>query len=97
MADERPRDQVLDELTDVPLHLVRLADVLGVEPRADAGARIARNERFPSPGPAGAPDRSAQAAVPNRHPGTTWPVRHNAAGQRRRNELAIGSCGPSSW
>lgn len=51
MSDEPLRNDVLDELADVLLYLVRLADVLGVDLLAAGNAKIDRNERrFPPPG-----------------------------------------------
>ncbi|PRX47887.1 NTP pyrophosphatase (non-canonical NTP hydrolase) [Prauserella shujinwangii] len=46
------RAEVLDEIADVTLYLLRLADVLGVDLLAAADAKIDRNEhRFPVPRP----------------------------------------------
>ena len=51
-APER-RDRIGDEIADVLIYLLRLADVLGVDPEAAALAKLARNEeRFPVAGPA---------------------------------------------
>jgi NTP pyrophosphatase (non-canonical NTP hydrolase) len=48
MADPAVADAVRDELADVLLYLVRLADVLGVDLVAAGHAKIDRNEhRFP--------------------------------------------------
>ncbi|TQJ04088.1 NTP pyrophosphatase (non-canonical NTP hydrolase) [Amycolatopsis cihanbeyliensis] len=53
LEDPELRPEVLDELADVAIYLVRLADVLGVDLMDAARAKIARNEsRFP-PGSAG--------------------------------------------
>ena len=47
-AEPASRAKVEDEIADVLLYLVRLADVLGVDPIAAADAKIGRNEgRFP--------------------------------------------------
>lgn len=60
MADEQLRGEVLDELADVLLYLVRLADVLGVDLLAAGNAKIDRNERrFPAPGAAAPRNGSA--------------------------------------
>ena len=49
MRDPERRADVLDELADVTIYLVRLADVLGVDLLAAADAKIDRNEdRFPA-------------------------------------------------
>lgn len=46
------RERIGDELADVFIYLVRLADVLGVDLGAAAQAKLARNsERFPTQGP----------------------------------------------
>ena len=48
-ADDRLRDRLGDELADVLLYLVRLADVAGVDLGEVALAKLARNEeRFPA-------------------------------------------------
>jgi NTP pyrophosphatase (non-canonical NTP hydrolase) len=48
MADEKRAAAVRDELADVLLYLVQLADSVGVDLGAAAAAKIARNEaRFP--------------------------------------------------
>ncbi|WP_424183737.1 nucleotide pyrophosphohydrolase [Actinokineospora sp. G85] len=48
MDDPDQHPKVLDEMADVLLYLVRLADVLGVDLLAAANAKIDRNEtRFP--------------------------------------------------
>ncbi len=48
MDDPELAPKVLDELADVAIYLVRLADVLGVDLLDAARAKIARNEsRFP--------------------------------------------------
>lgn len=48
MASDRA-DDVTDELADVLIYLVRLADVLGVDPVQAAMAKVERNEhRFPT-------------------------------------------------
>jgi NTP pyrophosphatase (non-canonical NTP hydrolase) len=49
-ADDSLRDRLGDELADVLLYLVRLADVAGVDLQAVALAKLGRNEgRFPVP------------------------------------------------
>lgn len=49
MADKELSANVLDEMADVLIYLVRLADVLGVDLLAAAEAKIERNEtRFPA-------------------------------------------------
>ena len=49
MATDRA-DDVRDELADVAIYLVRLADILGVDLAEVAHAKTLRNEdRFPSP------------------------------------------------
>lgn len=51
VADERLRERLGEELADVLLYLVRLADVAGVDLGAEALAKLARNEtRFPVDG-----------------------------------------------
>ncbi|GGS18096.1 nucleotide pyrophosphohydrolase [Actinokineospora fastidiosa] len=51
-ADPDLRARIDDELADVLLYLVRLADVLGADLLAAANAKIDRNEhRFPKPAP----------------------------------------------
>ncbi|MGW5050768.1 nucleotide pyrophosphohydrolase [Actinokineospora sp. NPDC004072] len=51
-ADPVLRARIDDELADVLLYLVRLADVLGADLLAAANAKIDRNEhRFPAPAP----------------------------------------------
>lgn len=59
VPDERLRGRLGEELGDVLLYLVRLADVAGVDLGAEAAAKLARNEtRFPVDGFRGvAPDR----------------------------------------
>lgn len=50
-ADPELKANVLDEIADVTLYLVRLADVLGVDLLEAAHAKIERNEsRFPRKG-----------------------------------------------
>ncbi|MBY5162083.1 nucleotide pyrophosphohydrolase [Nitriliruptoria bacterium AS10] len=50
MDDPAKADAVRDELADVAIYLVRLADILGVDLAAAAHAKIDRNdERFPAP------------------------------------------------
>ncbi|QFU85409.1 nucleotide pyrophosphohydrolase [Amycolatopsis sp. YIM 10] len=47
-SDPELEANVLDEIADVTLYLVRLADVLGIDLYAAAAAKIERNEvRFP--------------------------------------------------
>lgn len=49
LSDTQVDADVRDELADVTLYLVRLADILGVDLLAEAMAKIDRNEiRFPS-------------------------------------------------
>jgi NTP pyrophosphatase (non-canonical NTP hydrolase) len=49
MADDESAAAVTDELADVMIYLVRLADVLGVDLADAAKAKIERNEdRFPA-------------------------------------------------
>jgi dCTP diphosphatase len=57
--DARLRERLADELADVLLYLVRLADVAGVDLGAAAAAKLTRNEsRFPADRHRGvAPDR----------------------------------------
>ncbi|TYP90799.1 nucleotide pyrophosphohydrolase [Blastococcus xanthinilyticus] len=57
--DARLRERLGDELADVLLYLVRLADVVGVDLGAEATKKLATNEsRFPVDGHRGvAPDR----------------------------------------
>jgi NTP pyrophosphatase (non-canonical NTP hydrolase) len=51
-ADPDTRARIDDELADVLLYLVRLADVLGADLLTAANAKIDRNEhRFPKPHP----------------------------------------------
>lgn len=51
-ADPELRARIDDELADVLLYLVRLADVLGADLLAAADAKVDRNEhRFPRPAP----------------------------------------------
>ncbi|HEV2779547.1 MAG TPA: nucleotide pyrophosphohydrolase [Actinophytocola sp.] len=51
MTEPSQAERVEDELADVLIYLVRLADVLGVDLAAAALAKIRRNEsRFPVPG-----------------------------------------------
>lgn len=51
-ATPERRERIGDELADVFIYLVRLADVLGVDLGAAAEAKLARNhERFPTTGP----------------------------------------------
>ena len=46
-------DRIGGEIADVLIYLLRLADVLGVDPEAAVLAKLARNEeRFPVAGPA---------------------------------------------
>lgn len=48
IPDDRLKDRLGDELADVLLYLVRLADVVGVDLGQAALAKLARNEdRFP--------------------------------------------------
>ncbi|WP_116044396.1 nucleotide pyrophosphohydrolase [Amycolatopsis palatopharyngis] len=48
MRDPQLRPEVLDEIADVTLYLVRLADMLGIDLIEAANAKIDRNEvRFP--------------------------------------------------
>jgi NTP pyrophosphatase (non-canonical NTP hydrolase) len=48
MADDKNRAAVLDELADVLIYLVRMADVLDVDLVVAANAKVSRNEtRFP--------------------------------------------------
>lgn len=52
-ADPARRERIGDELADVFIYLVRLADVLGVDLGAAGEAKLARNrERFPVDGEA---------------------------------------------
>jgi NTP pyrophosphatase (non-canonical NTP hydrolase) len=49
MSDKELSANILDEMADVLIYLVRLADVLGVDLLAAAEAKIERNEtRFPA-------------------------------------------------
>ena len=58
-------DEVRDELADVTLYLVRLADILGVDLLAAASAKLDRNrERFPAPLQPGTGHRSASDEAP---------------------------------
>lgn len=51
MADESTARDVRDEIADVFIYLVRLADVLGIDLLDAAHAKTDRNEtRFPPPG-----------------------------------------------
>jgi NTP pyrophosphatase (non-canonical NTP hydrolase) len=51
-ASPERKERIGDELADVFIYLVRLADVLGVDLGAAAEAKLARNrERFPTTGP----------------------------------------------
>jgi dCTP diphosphatase len=69
MRGERAAD-VADELADVALYLVRLADVLGVDLVEVADAKLTRNEtRFPVGEVHGRADRPARPAGPL--PGST--------------------------
>ncbi|MFL6072257.1 MAG: nucleotide pyrophosphohydrolase [Mycobacteriales bacterium] len=44
----RTRDQLADEVADILIYLVRFADVVGLDPLAEAHKKIARNEqRYP--------------------------------------------------
>jgi NTP pyrophosphatase (non-canonical NTP hydrolase) len=57
-ADPTLEANVLDEIADVALYLVRLADVLGLDLLAAANGKIDRNEtRFPVPQNRGAINR----------------------------------------
>lgn len=48
MADDKNRAAVLDEMADVLIYLVRMADVLDVDLVVAANAKVSRNEtRFP--------------------------------------------------
>ena len=48
VSDEQLRERLGDELADVLLYLVRLADVAGVDLPTEAVAKLARNDaRFP--------------------------------------------------
>ena len=50
-GDPELAPEVLDEIADVTIYLVRLADVLGVDLLSAAAAKIERNEhRFPPAG-----------------------------------------------
>ena len=57
--DERLRERLGEELADVLLYLVRLADVAGIDLADEATKKLASNEsRFPADGHRGvAPDR----------------------------------------
>jgi dCTP diphosphatase len=59
VSDDGLRERLGEELADVLLYLVRLADVAGVDLRAEALKKLARNEsRFPVDGHRGvAPER----------------------------------------
>lgn len=47
------KDRISDEIADVLIYLIRLADVMGVDLEEAALAKLARNEkRFPVTGPA---------------------------------------------
>ncbi|RZS45190.1 NTP pyrophosphatase (non-canonical NTP hydrolase) [Herbihabitans rhizosphaerae] len=49
MDDAERAEQVTDELADVFIYLVRLADILGVDLLSAAAAKVDRNEhRFPA-------------------------------------------------
>ena len=49
VPDERLKERLGDELADVLLYLVRLADVAGIDLGAEAVKKLARNEsRFPA-------------------------------------------------
>jgi NTP pyrophosphatase (non-canonical NTP hydrolase) len=44
------REELEDEIADVLIYVLRLCDVIGVEPLAAVGAKMDRNElRFPAP------------------------------------------------
>jgi dCTP diphosphatase len=43
--DDAARDAASDEIADVLLYLVRLADTLGIDPLAEAQRKLAENER----------------------------------------------------
>jgi dCTP diphosphatase len=43
--DEKTRAAVRDEIADVLIYLVRIADQLGIDPLAEAGRKLADNER----------------------------------------------------
>jgi len=43
--DDKARSAAADEIADVLLYLVRLADKLGLDPRAEAQRKLADNER----------------------------------------------------
>jgi dCTP diphosphatase len=48
LRDPAARARLADEIADVLIYLVRLADICGVDPLAAAGAKIERNQtRFP--------------------------------------------------
>lgn len=50
MEDDSMAGDIADELADVVMYLVRLADVLGVDLMAATESKLARNhERFPPP------------------------------------------------
>jgi len=56
VGNNRLRERLGEELADVLLYLVRLADVAGVDLGAEALAKLARNEaRFPADGHRGVP------------------------------------------
>ena len=59
VSDARLRERLGEELADVFLYLVRLADVAGVDLGAEAAKKLTRNEsRFPAAGHRGvAPER----------------------------------------
>ncbi|RZU32488.1 nucleotide pyrophosphohydrolase [Blastococcus saxobsidens] len=59
VSDERLRERLGEELADVLLYLVRLADVAGIDLADEAAKKLERNEsRFPADGHRGvAPDR----------------------------------------
>jgi NTP pyrophosphatase (non-canonical NTP hydrolase) len=52
LRDSAARDRLADELADVLIYLIRLADVCDIDPLQAAYAKIKRNEdRFPLAGP----------------------------------------------
>jgi NTP pyrophosphatase (non-canonical NTP hydrolase) len=51
-GDAGPRDELADELADVAIYLLRLADEVGIDLAAAIEAKLARNaERFPAGSP----------------------------------------------
>ena len=85
LRDPAARARLADEIADVLIYLLRLADVCGIDPLAAALAKIERNQtRFP-PLPAGRGGRVDDPPVPAGRDGhgneTPVPARQDELGQ----------------